>query len=83
MIISMMLEVVSLGVVYPIIKIIVDKDSLGDIFFNKLDFLADIEMQGLIVSVLIVLIIVFLLKTLFYLSLQCTEIIFYKIFYLI
>ena len=66
MIISMMLEVVSLGVVYPIIKIIVDKDSLGDIFFfNKLDFLADIEMQGLIVSVLIVLIIVFFIKNTF------------------
>lgn len=66
MVVSMLLEVLSLGVVYPVIKIIVDKDSLGKLFFfNKLDFLKNIESANLIVAVLMILIVVFLIKNTF------------------
>ena len=62
----MMLEVVSLGVVYPIIKIIVDKDSLSDIFFfNRLDFLTEMDVKNLMAGVLVILVIVFLIKNTF------------------
>jgi len=62
----MMLEVLSLGVVYPIIKIIVDKDSLSDIFFfNRLDFLTEMDVKNLMAGVLVILVIVFLIKNTF------------------
>jgi len=62
----MLLEVLSLGIVYPVIKIIVDKNSLSKLFFfNKLNFLQNIESTDLIAAVLIILIIVFLIKNAF------------------